>query len=228
MLRKGARETVTPFSELADHRDATSLAARLRAKRVEFFFGLLASVPRPLTILDVGGTAGFWETARLWEPDVELIILNLQTTAVSLPGYRFVTGDARDLSAFPDQSVDIVYSNSVIEHVGGPGDQARMAREIRRVGKRYFVQTPNYRFPVEPHFVFPAFQFLPLAVRAFLLTKFRLGWFEREQDWNRALQAVGSITLLTKGQFKKLFPEARLYEERLLGLTKSFVAYYGW
>ena len=216
------------FSELADHRDATSLAARLRARRVEFFFGLLASVPRPVTILDVGGTAGFWETIGLSESDVEVIVLNLQTPAVSRSGYRFVTGDARDLSAFPDRSVDIVYSNSVIEHVGGPDDQARMAREVRRVGKRYFVQTPNYRFPIEPHFVCPAFQFLPLAVRAFLLTKFRLGWFEREQDWNHALQAVSSIRLLTKEEFRALFPEAQFYEERFFGLAKSLVAYHGW
>lgn len=222
------------FSGLADHRDATSVAARLRARRVEFFFSLLASVPRPLTILDVGGTAGFWErTARLSEQNTEVIVLNnearnLQTSTVSRPGYRFVTGDARDLSEFPDQSVEIVYSNSVIEHVGGPEDQARMAREIRRVGQRYFVQTPNYRFPIEPHFVFPAFQFLPLAVRASLLTRFRLGWFEREQNWDRALEAVDSIRLLTKEQLTKLFPEAQIYEERFLGLAKSFVAYHGW
>lgn len=191
-------------------------------------------MPRPLTILDVGGTAGFWErTTPFSEQDAEIIVLNnevgnLQISGPARPGYRFVTGDARDLSTFPDQSIEIVYSNSVIEHVGGPDDQARMAREIRRVGKRYFVQTPSYRFPIEPHFVFPAFQFLPLKVRAFLLTKFRLGWFEREQDWDRALQAVGSIRLLTKEQFGELFPEAQLYEERFLGLAKSFVAYHGW
>jgi SAM-dependent methyltransferase len=219
---------VALFSELADHRDATSVAARLRAKRVEFFSGLLASVPRPLTILDVGGTAEFWERIGLSESDVEVIVLNLQTAGVSRPGYRFIAGDARDLSAFPDQSIDIVYSNSVIEHVGGLDDQARMAREVRRVGKRYFVQTPNHRFPIEPHFVCPAFQYLPLAVRAFLLTKFRLGWFEREQDWNRALEAVSSIRLMTKREVGALFPEARFYEERFFGLAKSFTAYYGW
>jgi SAM-dependent methyltransferase len=216
------------FSGLADHRDATSLAARLRARRGAFFSGLLASVPRPLTILDVGGTSGFWEAIDFSKQDVEIIVLNLQPSPVSLPGYRYVTGDARDLSAFPDQSIEIVYSNSVIEHVGGPDEQARMAREIRRVGKRYFVQTPNYRFPVEPHFVFPGFQYLPLAVRAFLLTNFRLGWFERERDWDRAMEAVGSIRLLKKEELTKLFPEGRFYEERLFGLAKSFMVYHGW
>jgi len=219
---------VTLFSGLADHRDAASLAARLRAKRGEFFSSLLASVPRPLTILDVGGTTDFWGIIGLSERDVEVIVLNLQAPAVTRAGYRFLAGDARDLSAFPDRSVDVVYSNSVIEHVGGPDDQARMASEIRRVAKRYFVQTPNYRFPIEPHFVCPAFQYLPLDVRAFLLTKFRLGWFEREPDWNRAMEAVSSIRLLKKERFRALFPEARLYEERLFGLTKSFVAYHGW
>lgn len=97
---------MTMFSELADHRDATSLAARRRA------------VSRPVAILDVGGTADFWDVIGLSEPDIEVTLLNLEATAAPSRGYRFVRGDARDLSVFADQSVDIVYSNSVIELFG--------------------------------------------------------------------------------------------------------------
>ncbi|HWS70973.1 MAG TPA: class I SAM-dependent methyltransferase, partial [Thermoanaerobaculia bacterium] len=70
-------------------------------------------------------------------------------------------------------------SNSVLEHVA---DMPAMAREIRRVGRRWYVQTPNRWFPVEPHFLVPFFQFLPIATRAWLLTRFDLGWLTRTKS----------------------------------------------
>jgi hypothetical protein len=103
-----------------------------------------------------------------------------------------------------------------------------MAREIRRVGRRHFVQTPNYWFPIEPHFVFIGFQYLPFNLRAFLLTQKQLGWFGRERNWEKALELVKSIRLLTKAEVRKLFPESQIYIERFGGVAKSFVAYHGW
>ena len=50
---------------------------------------------------------------------------------------------------FGDKSFDIVFSNAVIEHLAAE-DQKRMAKEISRVGRSWFVTTPNfwYREPV--------------------------------------------------------------------------------
>ena len=62
------------------------------------------------------------------------------------PGFTFVSGDGCQLP-FADQSFEIVFSNSVIEHVGTPAQQRRFADEVRRVGKRYWVQTPTAGFP---------------------------------------------------------------------------------
>jgi 2-polyprenyl-3-methyl-5-hydroxy-6-metoxy-1,4-benzoquinol methylase len=70
---------------------------------------------------------------------------------------------------FQNDEFDIVFSNSVIEHVGSYEEQNLMASEVRRVGKRYFIQTPNLFFPIEPHFLFPFFQFLPLDYRVTLI-----------------------------------------------------------
>ena len=127
-----------------------------------------------------------------------------------------------------DRAFDVVFSNSVIEHVGGPNEQRRMAEEIRRVGKRYFVQTPNRNFPIEPHFLFPFYQFLPNTLQVWLLRSFDLGWFRRTPDPARARRAISGIRLLGYREVSRLFPEAEIYEEKFLGLTKSFVAHWGW
>ena len=122
----------------------------------------------------------------------------------------------------------MVFSNSVIEHVGDFENQMRMAEEIKGVGKRYYVQTPNRHFFIEPHFLFPYFQFLPIQMRMWLVMKFNLGWFKREPNMELAHKLLESITLLSKNELLALFPGSHLYEEKILGLTKSFVVYSGW
>jgi ubiquinone/menaquinone biosynthesis C-methylase UbiE len=138
-----------------------------------------------------------------------------------------VKGDARDLK-FPDASFDVVFSNSVIEHVGELPDQCKMAEEVKRVGKRYFVQTPNKFFFIEPHFLFPCFQFLPINVRAWLAMNFKLGWFSRQSSFAQAKYLVESIKLFSRSELLALFPESNLYEEKILGMVKSFIVYSGW
>lgn len=78
-----------------------------------------------------------------------------------------VSGDATDLREYEDKSFNLVFSNSVIEHVGDFTAQRKMAKEMMRVGKHCYLQTPNRYFPLEPHFLFPCFQFLPIRLRAF-------------------------------------------------------------
>ena len=65
-------------------------------------------------------------------------------------------GDARNLSEYADGSVDLVHSNSVIEHVGGWADMRAMADEMMRIGRSGWMQTPAWEFPVEPHFRAPS------------------------------------------------------------------------
>jgi hypothetical protein len=141
---------------------------------------------------------------------------------------RSIVGDARDMRGVRDQEFDVVFSNSVIEHVGSFSDQAAMASEVRRVGERYFIQTPNKYFPIEPHFLVPGFQFLPLGIRARLHARRDLGWWKKADSYEAALAEVSTIRLLTERDVRKLFPEARVFKERFYGLTKSFIAYHGW
>ena len=126
---------------------------------------------------------------------------------------------------FTDKQFDVVFSNSVIEHVGTYEDQTCMAREVQRVGKRYFIQTPNFYFPIEPHFLFPFFQFLPVAWKILLVERFNVRY--RYKEIKEALSEARIIRMLTKKELRQLFPGATLYEERFLGFVKSFIAYEG-
>jgi len=229
-----------------DPYNKNSMAWRSRAKRFALFRQWLSQFPRPLKILDLGGTLTFWNTMEFEQSDdVHIVLLNLEATPVDSPMFTSLAGDATDLSQFKDGEFDIVFSNSVIEHVGDDQAQQRMADEIRRVGKAYFVQTPNLYFPIESHSCIPLYQFMPMWLQAGLLYYFDLtgggirrtiqAWkarltfrrFDRLpcESWERCVSRVKSLRLLSGRKFHRMFPGSRMYQEKCLGLTKSFILY---
>lgn len=214
---------------LADNSDSGSLATRMRRRRFDLFLSLLRTLKDHVEILDIGGTQQFWDLMLAEDAsDIRVTLFNIEHQPVSSSRFVSAAGDARSMPQFGDESFDVVFSNSVIEHVGDYSDQRRMAEEIKRVGRRYFVQTPNKRFPLEPHFLLPWFQYLPMSLRAWLLNRFNVGWYRRIPDITAARDEVESIQLLTRRRFRDLFPEARIVDENFAGLTKSFVAIAGW
>ena len=148
------------LKKVADNRNPDSLAARLRRKRFSLFVELLGRIPGDIRVLDVGGTPEFWRIMGFDDSHVHVTLMNRSTLDCGSGPMRSILGDARDMRGLRDHEFDVVFSNSVIEHVGSFADQAAMASEVRRVGRRYFVQTPNKYFPIEPHFLVPGFQFL--------------------------------------------------------------------
>jgi hypothetical protein len=214
---------------LADNSNADSLATRLRRRRFQVFLSLLATLKGHVEILDIGGTQGFWGLMlREHSFDLRVTLLNIEHQRTSSTAFVSAVGDARAMPQYKNSEFDVVFSNSVIEHVGDYDSQRRMAQEIQRVGERFFVQTPNKRFPLEPHFLFPFFQYLPLRTRAWLVNRFDVGWYRRIPDRARAIEEVESIQLLTRKRFAALFPGARIRDEKFAGMTKSFVAIGGW
>jgi hypothetical protein len=212
----------------ADNTNAASLASKLRRRRFKLFHDLLSKVHgNSVSILDVGGTESFWNQMGPIDKNVAITLINPERIETTGRNIKSIIGDGRVMPQFNDREFDIVFSNSAIEHVGSYEDQLNMAREIRRVGKRYFVQTPNYYFPLEPHFLFPFFQWLPLSLRAFLAQHFSLGWFERMNDPAKARALVSSVRLMTRSEIASAFPDAVIWKERFWGITKSFVAYKG-
>jgi len=213
----------------ADNSDSGSLATRMRRARFRFFLSLLSRLSGRVGILDIGGTQEFWDLMGLDAAlNVRVTLLNIEHQRVTSNRFVSAVGDARAMPQYRDKSFDVVFSNSVIEHVGDYSQQRLMAMETMRVGRRYFVQTPNRRFPLEPHFLFPWFQYLPSALRARMLNRFDLGWYKRIPDLAAARAEVDSIQLLTHSKLAALFPDASIHVERIAGFPKSFVAFGGW
>lgn len=178
----------------------------LKKARMELFFKLMKPVAGT-RILDIGAGGG-----DLWTKFSESRNLNITGLDIkqgdSAAFKEFVVGDARDLSRFADKTFDVVFSNSCLEHVGDFTQQKRMADEIARTGKRYFIQVPNKHFPIEPHYFLPFLQYLPLKARRFVIKLF----FGETED----------IFLPTKRDLIRLFPGAKIISEKYMGLSKSF------
>lgn len=216
------------LKKMADGHDPNSFSNTLRAKRFRLFQQLVGDLRRPLRIIDVGGTVEFWKQ-RGWAnlEDVRITLVNLKRQTSPYDNIDCVVGDATSLESFADRSFDIAFSNSVIEHLFTFENQMLMAREMRRVGRAYFVQTPNYWFPVEPHFHIPAWQWLPLTVRMAVLQRRTCGWQRQRPDPARAWRDVNEVRLLTKSELRQLFPNSTIVGERLFGLNKSWMCYDG-
>ncbi|PHR13745.1 MAG: hypothetical protein COA40_04170 [Aequorivita sp.] len=215
------------INELANYNNKKSLANRFRNKRFAFFESQLEKLNngKTITILDVGGTESFWINRGYQEKlNIEIILLNLTQFETHHPNMTSVKGDACDLSEYDNNKFDLVFSNSVIEHLYTFENQKRMAEEVQRVGKNYYIQTPYKYFFVEPHYLLPYFQFLPKKAKIFILSKTKLSRGTKISVEDAKDQAE-QIILVSKKRMKQLFPTAKIYKEKFLGMTKSLTAY---
>ncbi|MDZ4801532.1 MAG: methyltransferase domain-containing protein [Bryobacteraceae bacterium] len=183
------------------------------------------SVSDATTVLDVGGTPETW-TGLGVRPRVTL--LNMPRAGVGPDaGFVCVGADGCRLP-FADGAFDVVFSNSVIEHVGSEERQRDFAEEVRRVGRSYWVQTPNYWFPIEAHLLTPGVHFLPKTWQRAVLERGSVWeWLEKPSADRREFYIehfLNDIRLLGAGELRALFPGARIVRERSIGLTKSLVA----
>ncbi len=181
---------------------ASPVAARARARRHRRFFALTGLEPG-MRVLDVGcGALGL----RGLEPGLDVAGVDL----VDRPGYpgSFVRADAAEHLPFDDGAFDLAYASSVVEHVA-PARRARFASELRRVARGWYVQTPAWSFPVEPHALLPFAHWLPARLRR---PYWRLGV---AGGWEE-------IELLRRAELERLFGPA--VAERLGPLVKSWIA----
>jgi hypothetical protein len=171
-------------------------------------------------VLDIGGSDFNW---KLLPALPRVILLNLSAPPVKDIRFCYVVGDGRN-APFKDRTVEILYCNSVIEHLGNIEDQRRFANECRRIGKRYYIQTPNRMFPIEPHLIAPIIHWLPKKIQIRLFRNCTLWGLITRPTTEQCSELLKEVRLLTKRELISLFPDGELWEERFLGMTKSLSA----
>jgi 2-polyprenyl-3-methyl-5-hydroxy-6-metoxy-1,4-benzoquinol methylase len=210
----------------------TSNKNQFRGRRVEAVSRIINSyIARngSCTVLDLGGTSGFWST---WRDHFDfertaVTCVNLDTGHEAATDFTAVVtryGDATDLAEFADKSFDVVFSISVVEHVGDWSKMKQFAAEAKRIGRSYFIQTPYFWFPVEPHARTPFLHWLPQSWAYRIVMAKRCGYWPKAGSVSEAVDTLQSARMLDYGQFAALFDDAPIERERFLGLTKSLVA----
>lgn len=190
-----------------------------RRKRMARFNEFLRSLDGGyLKVLDLGGQPAIWEYV---DRPLDIVILNLPGVAdrreVGRHKISYVEGDACNLSAYGDREFDVVFSNSVIEHVGGREKVGSFCSEAMRVGKTVWVQTPSKYFPIEPHTGMPFWWYYPEWLKKYLIER----WQRKLPAWT---DMVKSTTYVDKEKLISKFPGCHIYVERFFGIPKSYTA----
>ncbi|WP_373356823.1 hypothetical protein [Pseudoroseicyclus sp. CXY001] len=226
MMGLGARQAIF------DYENGKGLAYGYRARRAALFKSFVAThyagVQR-LSIVDFGGTETFWKSVGLdylSEIGASVTLVNLTAPDVERRDiFTAVAGDARSFTA--KAPYDICFSNSCIEHVGQVAEMIRFRDAVRGAARGYFIQTPNFWFPIEPHFVMPGFHWLPKSAQAWLIRHVQMGHFPKVSSRLDSYALAESCHLLTPRVFAELFDDAEIARERAYGLTKSLIAMRG-
>jgi hypothetical protein len=200
-----------------------SFSHRSRTKKFQIFESLFR--PRPEDrVLDIGASGEVFLRYTFEDvyPYPKRIIAGgydlreIRSARQFYPEPTYVVFDGCSLP-FPDKAFDIVFSNAVIEHILGPGRQRQFAEEVMRVGKSWFVTTPNYWYPFESHYHLPFIQFLPeslqRAYNSLLGTHIPKG---RTQE----------LALLSARGLQKLFPTSRIQKVRVTFWPETLIAYH--
>jgi Methyltransferase domain len=189
-----------------------------RTERMRAMIDLLR-LPSGARVVDLGGSEFNW---RLIEHDFHITLVNLPgfNPSITDPArFSSVEGDACDLrDVFADGGFDLVFSNSTIEHVGGPERRAAFAAECYRLAPACWVQTPSERFPIEIHTGVPFYWKLPEWTRRAMLRN----WAKTLPGW---VEMIRETRLVTEAELWTLFPDAKIYRENRYGFEKSYSFY---
>jgi hypothetical protein len=172
-----------------------------------------------MRVLDIGGTPDIWQCVDV---PLHVTLLNLEhcsnrDVVSGLHVFSYVVGNACNPETITDH-YDLVFSNSVIEHVGDETQQHRLATNILRSGASYWVQTPAKWFPIEAHTGMPLWWFYPPKLRQWFVNS----WRQKLPSWTEYVEGTRLVEL---GALKRMFPDAHVHVEKSLGIVKSYTAY---
>ena len=138
--------------------------------------------------------------------------------------YEFVVGDATALP-YAEKSFDVVFLNSVIEHVGDWEKQKSFAREAARVGRTLWIQTPARSFFIEPHLIAPFIHWMPERWQKKLAWRFTVSGLMTKPSPAQVIEFLANIRLFDHKESRLLFPDCEILAERFLGMSKSYTAF---
>jgi hypothetical protein len=174
-------------------------------------------------VIDLGGDIRSWRLSRA--RPARLLLVNLTEQDAPEPWAESTVADACDLPrSITSQGFDLVYSNSVLEHVGGHYRRQQFAEAARALASHMWIQTPYRYFPIEPHWLFPGFQWLPVAARTRVMRHWPLGNYTGTFSSADAVKHVLNVELISQAELTSYFPDAEIWRETFFGLTKSLVA----
>ena len=157
--------------------------------------------------------------------DAELPAVDAQLFEFRIANRMRVQAGSAEVVELPFKSFEFLAGGQLLRLcVGDLRAQKALADTMRETGTYYWVQTPSRSFPIEPHFYFPFFAYLPLSLRTFLHQRFSLGFMDRNPNWLEARMTCEQTRLLTRAELAAIFDGCRILEERLLGVCKSYVA----
>lgn len=225
---------------IADARDARSLSTKFRKRRDRLLRSFIETerkaVSGPFRILDLGGTADYWKRVGFdWMEANDIVVICVnhldsefgEVERKASPRLTYIVGDACAMTDHADGSFDLVHSNSVVEHVGGWDRMRAFADEVRRLARSYYVQTPYFWFPIEPHFFrAPMIHWMPMSWRIKIAQRIGIGHSGRAKTLNDAMRILSSNILLDRLRFRALFSDAE-HRFEWLGLPKSMIAMRG-
>lgn len=198
-----------------------SVSATMRQRRWELFASTFPRIGQ-MRVLDVGGDARSWVLGGV-KPK-HLTVGNIG--GVPEVSESWMTGIEFDACDAPDDlgEFDLVFSNSVIEHVGGHWRRQRYAEFIRSSAPSHWVQTPYRYFPIEPHYLAPLVQHLPIRTRAAVIARWPVGNFRGIATASEVFEGAQDIELLARTEMRTYFPDSELLYEKVGPLTKSLIA----
>ena len=201
----------------------SSVGGRLREERARWLAETFPDLTE-MSVIDLGGRILTWERAPVRPKHV--LVVNMEPSRREIPDWgEFEVGDACALPAHvASRRYDLVFSNSLIEHVGGHERRQRFADTVHQLSDAHWVQTPYRYFPIEPHWMAPGAQFLPVTARARVVRHWPLS-YQRGKSKEMALEAALSIELLDRSQLRYYFPGSVLRTETVVGIPKSLIAY---
>ena len=187
-------------------------------------------------VLDLGGGDGK-TLAKFYQYPENIILSDINEAQIDYGVKKYglkksLLLDQSGNISMESKSVDVIFCNSVIEHATADKKQiwdlkngikfkelalkrqSKMANEIMRVGKKYWVQTPYRHFLFETHTWLPGTQYLPRSMQIETIKFFNRFWFKKTSP---------DFHLLSKNDARSLFPQSEIIFEKVFGLPKSLI-----